>query len=217
MGVSSTGQTVSSHHSRGSTPRQMPPDRCHLLTTPARGCQASRAKDSTHLACLWASTTRFVIPHHSSIYPFSTPACTVQTTGTDRLLVIISYIILWWLFMSSTARAFQWSEHQLLWRWILLQPRQRGMFSGRPCVNLTRSCKWNELYRCFYYCTFLPFTAPQARQLPPLPGPRKPHTPYDPRKWYSSVPVAKPGCEAPVSTRHETKYDSTTAPSKWVS
>lgn len=61
------------------------------------------------------------------------------------------------------------------------------------------------------------FTAPQARQLPPLPGPWKPHTTYDPRKWYSSVPVAKSGCETPVSTRHETKYDSTTAPSKWVS
>lgn len=66
--VSSTGRTVSSHPNRDSTPHQTPRGRCHLLTTPARGCQGSRAKDSTHLACPWASTTRSVISHHSSIF-----------------------------------------------------------------------------------------------------------------------------------------------------
>lgn len=63
------------------------------------------------------------------------------------------------------------------------------------------------------FSLFLLFTAPEARELPPLPGPWEPHTPYDPRQQYPSVLVAKPGREAAVSTRHETKYDSTSAPS----
>lgn len=74
--VNSTGRTISSPHSRGSTPHQTPPDRFPHLTTPARGCQGSRARDSTPLACPWASTTRSVMLNITSISPFSTPACT---------------------------------------------------------------------------------------------------------------------------------------------
>lgn len=62
-GVSSTGPTVSSRRSRGSIPHQTPPGLCHLLITLARGCRDSRAKDSTPLACPWASTTRYVPPY----------------------------------------------------------------------------------------------------------------------------------------------------------
>ena len=58
------GQTASSSHSRGNIPRQMHPGRCPLLTTPTRGCQGSRARDSTHLVCPWASTTRSVNLQH---------------------------------------------------------------------------------------------------------------------------------------------------------
>lgn len=61
--VSSTGLTVSSHRSRGSIPHQIPPGLCHRLITLARGCQDNRAKDSTPLACPWASTTRSVPPY----------------------------------------------------------------------------------------------------------------------------------------------------------
>lgn len=61
--VSSMGLTVSSHRSRGSIPHQIPPGLCHRLITLARGCQDSRAKDSTPLACPWASTTRSVPPY----------------------------------------------------------------------------------------------------------------------------------------------------------
>lgn len=55
------GPTASSHRSRGSIPHQIPPGLCHRLITLARGCRDSRAKDSTPLACPWASTTRSVL------------------------------------------------------------------------------------------------------------------------------------------------------------
>lgn len=61
--VSSMGLTASSHRSRGSIPHQIPPGLCHRLITLARGCQDSRAKDRTPLACPWASTTRSVPPY----------------------------------------------------------------------------------------------------------------------------------------------------------
>lgn len=67
MGVNNMGRTVSSHHSRGSIHHQTPPDRCHRPATLVRGCQGSRAKDSTPLACPWASTIRSVVSCHSSI------------------------------------------------------------------------------------------------------------------------------------------------------
>lgn len=40
------------------------------------------------------------------------------------------------LFISYIARVLQWSEHQLLWRWILIRPRQWGMFHQDVCVKL---------------------------------------------------------------------------------
>lgn len=38
-------------------------------------------------------------------------------------------------FISYIARVLQWSEHQLLWRWILIRPRQWGMFHQDVCVK----------------------------------------------------------------------------------
>lgn len=68
----------------------------------------------------------------------------------------------------------------------------------------------------FSHSTFLPFTAPQARQLPPLPGAWKPHSPDDPWKRHSPLPVAQSGREAPLPARHETKYDGAAAPARLV-
>lgn len=216
------GRTVSSHHSRGSTPHQTPPGRCRLLTTPTRGCQGSRAKDSTHLACPWASTTRSVWLHPSIHALHQDGLCTLTLLviftahfGTNDMLYAWCFII-----VTITTLHFCYSKSPSMVRapTSLEVDTPTAKATGFVLLNPTQLYStWNELYRCFHYCTFLPLTAPQARQLPPLPGPWKPHTPYDPRKWYSSLPVAKPGCEAPVSTRHETKYDGATAPSEWVS
>lgn len=152
--------------------------------------------------------------------------CTVQKAETDGLIVIFishfgtNYICLVIIYQIIIALYFLYSKSPSMVRAPTSPevdtPTAKEMgyvFSTTFVLNLTQSCTGNTLCRCFHYCTFLLFTAPQARQLPTFPGPWKPYTPYDPRKWYSSIPVAKPGCEAPVSTRHETKYDSTTAPS----
>jgi len=81
------------------------------------------------------------------------PACTVEQTRTARSEhILMSHIFkhTTWCNMklyqlsialySLTARALQWSEHQLLWRRILLRPRQRGMFPVRLVLNASQAC-----------------------------------------------------------------------------
>lgn len=51
-------------------------------------------------------------------------------------------------------------------------------------------------------------------ELPSLSGSGQPNPSHDSRKQHPTVPVAQPGREAALSSRHQTKYHHSTAPSR---
>lgn len=123
--VSSTVPTVSSRLSRASTRRPTPPGRYPRLTSPARGCRASRARASTLPACPWASTTRWV-------------ASGARLMRDATVWYVLNHPDLFFLPPPTrplAARVIQRSKHQLLRWWILVRPRQRGRSDPHPNLH----------------------------------------------------------------------------------